>query len=179
MMYRVKYTGCSAGWIGIVTMILAGTLTNAPCAAQEVFTPEIFERTVSIELDGGPDAVFALFEPSARVEAYGAQVLSAGEPTDSSGMVFWKDHGTMNQYWVVADHDPDGHFIRYVYLEGDYELLVEEIRVSESDGGCEASITWRVWGLHEESGVREYMTDGRFDERMRRLQQGINRRLQE
>ena len=179
MRFRIIDRCRGARWIGIATTALAWAFMCAPCSAQETFAPEIFERTVAIELDGGPDEVFAFFKPSARVDAYDARVLADGEPDDSSGMVFWKDHGSMNQYWVVADHDPKNHFIRYVYLEGDYELLVEEIRVSESDGGSKASITWRVWGLREGSGVREYMTGGRFDDRMRRLQQAINRRLGE
>jgi hypothetical protein len=147
--------------------------------AQEPFEPELFERTVAIELKGGPDQVFAYFEPDRRIEAYGARVLAAGETADSSGMVFWKDHGDMHQYWVVGEHEPGDRLVRYVYLEGDYELLVEEIRVEGSDDVSVATITWKVWGLRQGSGVREYMTSGRFDDRMKRLQESINTRLEE
>ena len=163
------------------TVIAALCATNVanPTEAQAPFEPELFERTVAIELNGGPDQVFAFFEPDHRIEAYGARVLAAGEPSDSSGMVFWKDHGDMHQYWVVGEHDPVDHLVRYVYLEGDYELLVEEIRVAGSDGASVATVTWKVWGLREGSGVREYMTSGRFDERTKRLRERINTGLEE
>jgi hypothetical protein len=80
---------------------------------------------------------------------------------------------------TCGEHDRGNRVVRYVYLEGDHELLVEENRVAGWEGGSVATITWKVWGLRVGSGVLNCMTSGRFDQRMKRRQESINARLEE
>lgn len=165
----------------LLTFVIGGGPITNPTNAQEVpFEPVRIERERSLQLAGTPDQVFPLFEPKGqrlwtRFKS-NTEFLFPGSGETLSGAMFRIVAGHGTTWEVVAQHDPQARMIRYVHLEPDVELLVEEIRcVANPHGGTIATIKWSVAGLTEDGNerVRKFMTE-HFDEAMDRIQSAIN-----
>lgn len=174
----------------VFTLLIGPALTAQRANAQDAsFEPVRIEREAELSLEGSPDEVFYLFSPEGRRQLASAAVLQEelvfsgrrGTPVGAMIRVTHPELGPGESWDVVTDYDPETRTMRLVHLEGNVELLMEEVHVVPgAHGGSIAKINWRVVGLSEAGNraVQRFM-DNHFDEQASSLEAEINAFLRE
>ncbi len=168
-----------AALIGVVA-------TNQAAAQTPPFEAVHFERQQDLQLEGTPEDVFRLFEPSGRqlwAKGFKPEFLFPESGEARPGTVFRTaaHGGTVYTTWVLADHEPEAGRIRYVIFIPQVEAWELEVKCAAgADGGTIATVEYRVTSLSEEANaaVRGFFAD-RFEDAMSSWQSAINTYLRE
>lgn len=115
-------------------------------------------RSGTIELDGPPDAAFALFTPAGEKEwvpDWDPAFLQPASGETRAGMVFTTGHGGETTLWSAVDYAPERHYVRYARVTpGSRFGFVEVECAAAGHGRSRATVAYTLTALTEQGNAQ-------------------------
>ena len=170
------------GTVALLSIVIA-TVASFTARGQETpFEALHIERSATVELDGTPDAVFALLEPLGRqrwVTRWRMEYLYPPSGNAEAGAVIRHVHrsGAVEQIWLLAEREPPSR-IKYVIFVAGMEIWEFDVRLQPGPPGrTRATVNHRITSLAPQvnAEVRAF-ADG-FDVYVERWRSALNEAL--
>lgn len=163
---------------------------DSPAKEDHPFRPLLIERERSFRIEGHREQVFFLFGPEERPlwwqpsrDHAPLERLFPGSTSSLSGAMYYAPDAYHGMRWnVMAEHNAEAGFIRWILFLPEIECLIEEIRCEEiSPGETQVTITWRVAGLSEvgNGAVHRFFAAGLFEKQITMLQSQLQAYLRD
>ena len=115
-------------------------------------------RSGTIELDGPPDAAFALFTPAGEKEwvpEWDPVFLQPASGEARPGMVFTTGHGGEETLWSAVDYAPERRYVRYARVTPGSRFGFVEVACEAAAGGrSRATISYTLTALTEKGNAQ-------------------------
>ncbi|MHA7969983.1 SRPBCC family protein [Rhizobium sp. CAU 1783] len=104
----------------------------------------------TIHLPGTPKHCFGFFTPEGErlwVDDWSPAYFHRTTAGSLEGTVFSTGHGGEATIWIVADHDPDDHRIRYSRISPGVRAVLVDVHCRPEEDGTSVEIRYRSTGL--------------------------------